>query len=171
MCFIATKPCLRRRTGLNVGLHVVKGTQLALGEGWHFTVTACWKIFPAKSTHNGGHWQRNDNLDLLTVINMQNASSAAWWVQAYGSARPSSDARYTASKYRDICACGSPVGRHTACFEMCSDVNKTRAYYVGGRRQTASTWRLGGFSFTWGDFTKIILMRATVVRPKSGENK
>lgn len=23
----------------------------------------------------------------------------------------------------------------------------------------------------WGDFTKIIVMRATVVRPKSGENK
>ena len=43
----------------------------------------------------------------------------------------------------------------------------------GGRRQTASTWRLGGNfpSLGGGDFTKIILMRATVVRPKSGENK
>ena len=29
----------------------------------------------------------------------------------------------------------------------------------------------GGFSFTREDFTKIILIRATVVRPKSGENK
>ena len=42
----------------------------------------------------------------------------------------------------------------------------SRAYYVGGG---------GGGKLPphggWGDFTKIILMRATVVRPKSEENK
>ena len=39
----------------------------------------------------------------------------------------------------------------------------------GGKLPPHGGW--GEFSFTRGDFTKIILMRATVVRPKSGENK
>ena len=46
------------------------------------------------------------------------------------------------------------------------NVQRTRAYYVGGKEGNCLHMEVGG-----GNFTKIILMRATVVRPKSGENK
>ena len=48
-----------------------------------------------------------------------------------------------------------------------------RAYYVGGKEGNYLYMEVGGDfpSLGGGDFTKIILMRAAVVRPKSGENK
>ena len=48
-----------------------------------------------------------------------------------------------------------------------------RAYYVGGGKEANCLhMEVGGnFPSLGGDFTKIILMRATVVRSKSGENK
>ena len=54
-------------------------------------------------------------------------------------------------------------------------VNETqcRAYYVGGeggKLPPHGGWG-GIFLHSGRDFTKIMLMRATVVRPKSGENK
>jgi len=49
----------------------------------------------------------------------------------------------------------------------------SRAYYVGGGKEANCLhMEVGGnFPSLGGDFTKIILMRATVVRPKSEENK
>ena len=51
------------------------------------------------------------------------------------------------------------------------NVQRTRAYYVGGKEGNCLHMEVGGEFTRGGDFTKIILMRATVVRPKSGENK
>ena len=46
-------------------------------------------------------------------------------------------------------------------------------YYVGGKEANCLHMEVGGIFLHsgGGDFTKIILMRATVVRPKSGGNK
>ena len=41
----------------------------------------------------------------------------------------------------------------------------------GGEEAICLHMEVGEFPSLGGDFTKIILMRATVVRPKSGENK
>jgi len=57
-------------------------------------------------------------------------------------------------------------------FQISRELVITRAYYVGGKEANCLHMEVGGiFVHTGGDFTKIILMRPTVVRPKSGENK